>query len=189
MNIPIVQGVAVDNNKYQATNDGVFVNNESTAPGTQPQQRRCNDVIWAVLFIVQLVVMLAILSSNIVSGGYFGGGEAAGGTTGLILFCGAMGSGSVVLSVAAFGFLKSHAESLVKAGLIFSVGFSLAMAVLGFMVGSMMMGIFGLISFAIGVCYAYAVWSRIPFAAVNLQTAVTAVQANMGLLLLSGLCR
>jgi len=34
---------------------------------------------------------------------------------------------------------------------------------------------------AMGCCYAYCVRSRIPFAAVNLNTALTAVEANMGL--------
>jgi hypothetical protein len=35
--------------------------------------------------------------------------------------------------------------------------------------------------FAIGVCYAKMVWPRIPFAAANLNTALSAVKANMGL--------
>jgi Plasma-membrane choline transporter len=42
-------------------------------------------------------------------------------------------------------------------------------------------GCLGLFSFAIGICYAVAVRPRIPFAAANLNTALTAVKANMGL--------
>jgi hypothetical protein len=42
-------------------------------------------------------------------------------------------------------------------------------------------GCLGLLSFVIGICYAGAVWVRIPFAAANLNTALTAVKANMGL--------
>lgn len=36
-------------------------------------------------------------------------------------------------------------------------------------------------SFVIGICYGVVVWGRIPFAAANLNTALTAVKANMGL--------
>jgi len=37
--------------------------------------------------------------------------------------------------------------------------------------------------FAVGVCYAFAVWNRIPWAASNLTTAITAIQANLGVVL------
>jgi hypothetical protein len=53
--------------------------------------------------------------------------------------------------------------------------------ILGFMSSNMFMGIFGIVMFAIGICYAKLVWPRIPFAAANLNTALTAVKANMGL--------
>ena len=43
------------------------------------------------------------------------------------------------------------------------------------------MGVMGLVSFALGICYAYFVWGRIPFAAANLNTALSAVKSNMGL--------
>jgi hypothetical protein len=39
----------------------------------------------------------------------------------------------------------------------------------------------GLFSFAVGICYAKVVWPRIPYAAANLNTALTAVRQNMGL--------
>ena len=35
------------------------------------------------------------------------------------------------------------------------------------------------------ICYAYAVWSRIPYAAANLRTALTAVRLNMGLVVVA----
>lgn len=41
------------------------------------------------------------------------------------------------------------------------------------------------IQFAISCCYAKFVWSRIPFAAANLKTALTAVRANLGLIIVS----
>jgi len=45
----------------------------------------------------------------------------------------------------------------------------------------------GLLSFAVGICYAYFVWNRIPFAATNLNTGITAIKANLGLMAVSTL--
>jgi hypothetical protein len=42
-------------------------------------------------------------------------------------------------------------------------------------------GVLGLLSFLVGIWYAKVVWPRIPFAAANLNTALTAVRQNMGL--------
>ena len=39
--------------------------------------------------------------------------------------------------------------------------------------------------FCISICYAYAVWNRIPYAASNLRTALTAVRLNMGLVVVA----
>ena len=48
-----------------------------------------------------------------------------------------------------------------------------------------MMGVLGLLCFAFGCCYACAAWSRIPFAAANMNTGLTAVRANLGLLVMA----
>merc|ERR1719203_2478756 len=64
---------------------------------------------------------------------------------------------------------------------------SLTVGVLGLMWGQILTAIMGFLSFAIGICYAYFVWDRIPFAAANLNTAITAVKVNKGLLAAAGL--
>ena len=51
---------------------------------------------------------------------------------------------------------------------------------MSFLAGGIFGGVIGLIFFAIGVCYARAVWSRIPFATANLVTGITAIQTNFG---------
>jgi len=51
--------------------------------------------------------------------------------------------------------------------------------------GEVLMGVMGLVSFAVGVCYAYFVWPRIPFAAANLNTAISSIRANLGIALLA----
>lgn len=46
-------------------------------------------------------------------------------------------------------------------------------------------GALGAVFFLIGVCYARAVWSRIPFAAVNMLTAATAIKKNLGIVFMA----
>ena len=60
------------------------------------------------------------------------------------------------------------AEQVVKMALMFSIGTSLALGILGLMFGQMLIGLISLASAVCGCCYAYMVWNRIPFAAANL---------------------
>lgn len=88
---------------------------------------------------------------------------------------------ALALSTLSLKVMMENAETLVQTALIFSVLMSLVMAFFAFVSGNMIMAILGLVGFAIGCCYAYAVWHRIPFAAVNLKVALTGVKANLGL--------
>jgi hypothetical protein len=74
-------------------------------------------------------------------------------------------------------------ETLIKVSLIFVVVMSGVWAVLSFLSGSIALGVLGIVFFAIGLCYARAVWPRIPFASVNLVTACTAIKSNWGVVL------
>jgi len=85
------------------------------------------------------------------------------------------------LSSLALGFMMKFPYQLIKMGLIFSICMSLAMGFLGLITGQIIMAVMGFLSFLFGCCYAYFVWDRIPFAAANLNTALTAVRCNMGL--------
>ena len=69
-------------------------------------------------------------------------------------------------------------ELLIKMSLFFMLGLSGAMMVMSWLYGQILGGILGTIFFAIFLCYAKAVWSRIPFASVNLLTACTAIKKN-----------
>lgn len=60
---------------------------------------------------------------------------------------------------------------LIKTSLIFVVVMSGLWAVMAFVYGQWFVGLFGILFFFIGICYARAVWSRIPFASANLVTA------------------
>lgn len=52
---------------------------------------------------------------------------------------------------------------MIKVGLIFVVVMSLVWCVMAFVSGSILAGVIGAVFFLISVCYARAVWSRIPF--------------------------
>lgn len=199
-NIPIVQGVAVPSEQNQygyqqqaqeappASNpnynspDGS--NYENMAAVSNVQQRRANpsqqyqDVVFAVAFIAHLIAMVVVISMNM---GSVGGDNGSASYGGIIFMVSVTGLAAVGLATLALSFMLKNSTALVKAALIFSVATSLAVGIIGFMFGSLMMGIMGIVSFAIGICYAKVVWPRIPFAAANLNTALVAVQQNMGL--------
>jgi len=90
---------------------------------------------------------------------------------------------SVLVSTLALGFMMAFAEALVKMSLFFNIAIfavlSLTSLAIGAFPGALM---FGFLT-AIMCYYTYRVWERIPFAASNLLTAVTAVRANLGLAL------
>jgi Plasma-membrane choline transporter. len=99
---------------------------------------------------------------------------------GISLLVGLTVVGAFCLSILSLGLMIRFAEGLIKMSLFFNICIGLITSVAGFVSGSTEAGIMGLIIFVLAVCYAFAIWSRIPFAAANLITASTAIQANMG---------
>lgn len=74
---------------------------------------------------------------------------------------------------------------LIQISLLASLLFSLLICVTSFFYSNIVGGIFGAIFFLISVCYACAVWRRIPFAAANLNTGLTPVKKNAGVVLVA----
>lgn len=204
-NVPIVQGYAVsdgiddkyqssyhNNNNNSSSNQGAYgyAPNHSPAVAVNDQELRelrdhpikqCQDAVWGVLFVAHLCAVCVMIAMGLSSGN----GLQTGSYNGIIFLTGVTGLSALALSTAALSFMMQNAEALVQMALIFSVCTSLAVAILGFMIGSILMGSLALISFAFGCCYAKIVWPRIPFAAANLNTALSAVRANLGLSLVS----
>jgi Plasma-membrane choline transporter len=198
--IPIVQGIAVQqdgSSKYQASyssyDQGVAQPNHAVPTsydGVSPQDlqqmratpiKQYQDVIWAVLFILHLIAVVVVVllefSTSTLQGSALQGN--------IIFMTCTTGLAAVGLSAMALSFMMQHAKTLVEMALIFSVASSLAVGIMGFVLGSVLMGCLGLFSFAVGCCYAKIVWPRIPFAAANLNTALSAVRENMGLTVVS----
>lgn len=193
--IPIVQGVAVPAQGHQGSNamydSSPFGSPLSLSPGNdgtgdfngykgQPQPKQFRDVGFAIFFILHILVMLVFLVMTVGGGvnGQNNNGYNYGGVVWCVSVCGIFAVG---LSTMALGFMMKFATALVKIALFFSLGVSLAIGIMGALTGQIMMAVLGFLSFALGCCYAYFVWGRIPFAAANLNTALTAVRANMGL--------
>jgi len=154
---------------------------------SKKQPSGCRDPLFALLFyanfglIIGLVAKFgtnpftndvdddSITDDNMI--GFLYASLASGGIS--IIFSGLM----VMLMLAIPGLL-------IKAAIIFNVLLFLLALVLAVLSGSLFGIIICGILLAIMICYAKAVWSRIPFATANLVTATTAIKANCGVTLI-----
>lgn len=150
----------------------------------------CNDPIFAVLFyiaLIAIIVVAATYGADALQNGTIDGStnnnsnEVKYDYSGYITI-------TVIITVLSFigaglgmSLLFCIPQFLIKTALIFTVVMAGAWCAISFATGNILGGIIGAIFFAITVCYAYAVWSRIPFATANLVTACTAIKANLGI--------
>ena len=189
MDVPIVQGthVPAGGDKYP-TNDNEFSHlTPSVRPDMQPPGYR--DAPWAVLFVCHLIAMLVIITINMGSGAAAAangnGGVAETDYSGIYYLVGITAISTIALGSATLQFMMKFPVQLVQGSLVVTVLLSGVIAILGLLSGQVFAGVLGCVFFAIGICYAKAVWPRIPFAAANLNTALTAVKANMGVTMIA----
>ena len=95
------------------------------------------------------------------------------------------GGGSFVFSALSLLVMSLCPKLLIQISLLFSLVCSALVALASFYYGSIVGGIFGVIFFLLSICYACMVWRRIPFAAANLATGLTAVKTNGGVFLVA----
>jgi len=199
--IPLVQGYAVEsdrgeNNNASYQSQGAYVPNQGGAQQNnqagggnfngskgEQQPKKFQDAVWAVAFVAHLAVMAVVMVT--MGSSYSAGGDNGYNYRGIVWSVSTCGLVAVGLSSLALGYMMKFADGFVKTALIFSVGCSLAIGILGAMTGQIMLCVVGFLSFAIGICYTYAVWSRIPFAASNLRTGLAAVKGNMGMVVIA----
>lgn len=182
-NIPIVQGYAITSQPQEPTAHAALQDhNGDNFNGYKgvPQPRKFNDVFFAVLFYAHLVAMACILPMAINSGDQGAGNDGVNFAS-IIYFVTVVSIVAVGISTVSLGFMMKFSNQLVKLALYFHIATSFAMMILLFMAGSIFGGCICALSFAVSICYARAVWNRIPFAAANLTTALSAVRANLGL--------
>jgi len=114
-----------------------------------------------------LVAMIVVISINFSFGGDGGGGdeaEAGDEYSDLYALLGPMVATSAVmpilLSCVSLRAMITHPTELIKASLFVTLGINLIMAIVGFVLGFLWLGIFSLLIFSLMVCYSRAVWSR-----------------------------
>eukprot|EP00545_Synedropsis_sp_CCMP1620_P000608 CAMPEP_0119011304 /NCGR_PEP_ID=MMETSP1176-20130426/5585_1 /TAXON_ID=265551 /ORGANISM="Synedropsis recta cf, Strain CCMP1620" /LENGTH=534 /DNA_ID=CAMNT_0006964105 /DNA_START=28 /DNA_END=1632 /DNA_ORIENTATION=+ len=98
----------------------------------------------------------------------------------VFLILGISGAVGFVISTLALSFMMTFARALIKVALWFNIIMSGLMALMALISGVIPLALMCLLGFAFSAYYAYVVWNRIPFAAANMVTAITAVRANLG---------
>ncbi len=182
----------------------------TTTPNQTPSKTGCNDPIFALLFygnVAAMVVVAWIYGSSAMNGGsaetyaaYVLFSKLRKISFAMILLWTRLltifllhfldrfvyaamvfGGASFVASLLGLFMLIACPALMIKAGLLFSVVVMLAWTVWAFLVlKSLISGILGAVFFMFTLCYVKFVWSRIPFAAINMKTAGTAIKANLG---------
>ena len=153
------------------------------------QATSCRDPLFAVLFYANIGIMIGLYTQygfnpfaekEEVAVQDDAAAEESINTEALVYSALASGGFAAVLSLCAFIILLNIPGVMIKTALIFNVAIAAAAAFFAFSQGQTVIAIICLIFFLLMCCYAYAVWSRIPFATANLITASTAVKTNCG---------
>lgn len=174
----------------------------------EKQPKSCKDVLFGVLFLLQLVVMFYV--------GLKFGPEAfvdsktakgldddqklnpllaklhpllAGDDTdhieldywNIVNMANVCGAFAIVVSALALAFMMAMSRNLVYVALVLSIGVSFAWGTIGIGIDpKSFVPITGIITLMLTVGYMFVVWDRIPFASANLTTALTGVGDNLG---------
>ena len=157
----VIQGTAVQQPAFGSSTEpmGVEQGNNNNAGGDhQPAKGGCKDPLFAILFYINVGAIAA--TAAIYGPAAFD--DATGDFTyeGYIYAALISAVFSLLLSAVGLAVLMAIPETMIKVSLIFVVVASGVWAVMAFINGSIIAGVMGLIFFAIGVCYALAVWSR-----------------------------
>ncbi|GAX15239.1 hypothetical protein FisN_1Hh676 [Fistulifera solaris] len=194
-------GVYVNSNAARLYDEGLTVTDlKPDAPAGRP----CRDVFWGLLFYAHIFLLAGLaflftptmiqdVAEGVEQGGQrmmrmleernYGNENDESGISPAALVVSLCLSSVYALGVStlALGFMMSFAEVLIKLALFFNIAFFGVLATFSFLGGAIGAALMCLLMSAFSAYYAYRVWDRIPFAAANLVTAVTAVRANMGL--------
>lgn len=150
----------------------------------QPSQFR--DIPFAVLFYAQLFVVFGLaIGWGFSSLQYEGGDSETVDFSGILYICLISGLGAVAISALALSFMTQYAQVLVQFCVIFSMFCSLLLIIISGFQDRDGAAFVAFLFFALSACYAWTIWNRIPFAASNLATALTAVRSNLGVALVA----
>ena len=151
----------------------------------EKQPRGCRDAWAAILFYAQAIAIgvfcfwlgVPALTKQLDDNSDHQNSTTSG-YEGIIYLVMSSAACAFALSGLSLGIMSCCPKILIQFSLLVSIAVALAICVYSFMYNSILGGVFGAIIFLLSTCYAYAVWCRIPFAAANLSTALTAVRKN-----------
>jgi len=173
--------------------EGLVSSNEQNWKKGEKQPSAFKDVPFAILFYAQVIAMIGVavvygpdtlndITKDVTPAGT---ADITFDYTGYLYAAGSLGLLSFMVSALMMLIMVKFASFLVKMSLLFSVFLSFIFAVSSLFSGSIFGGILGFVFFLCSVCYARAVWSRIPFATANLEASLTAINANFGITFVS----
>jgi len=170
------------------------------------QPTSCKGVVFALLFMVQLVVMCfvglrygpdALVATAEDLGPNEGldddealepliDGDSSETVTlaywNIIKMAYTCGAFAIIVSACALAFMMAMSRRLVYVALVLSIGVSFAWGTIGIGISpKSFVPITGIIALMLTVGYMFVVWDRIPFASANLTTALSGVGDNLGL--------
>lgn len=174
----VVQGTTVS----PAQNTAIPSGNDEGSQPNEASKTGCKDPFFALLFYINVGAILAVVG---VYGGVTMDGQSTQDIVPYIAPFVLVGALSFVASLAGLFMLMSCPQLMIKAGLLFALVMSAVWAVYAFIYVNFIYGILGVFFFMLTLCYVKAVWARIPFAAINMLTAGTAIKANLGVGLFS----
>ena len=154
---------------------------ESFRPEKQ-QKRTCKDWPFAILLFAN-VIAIAVVAGKYGKDSFSDDLKRDSQTNYSGFFKGAVVCGlfGMVLSAILLMILVRIPKFMIKASIYAQVSLSVAWVVICIYVKQYFAAVIAGIFLAITVCYAFAVWSRIPFATANLRTACKAVNSNCGI--------
>mmetsp|Transcript_10473 Transcript_10473/g.19152 ORF Transcript_10473/g.19152 Transcript_10473/m.19152 type:complete len:520 (+) Transcript_10473:137-1696(+) len=203
---PVIS-VVEDADAFGATvPSGEFVVDPTMAQGgagaplrAEPQQPEYRDAPFALAFFAQLVLVFFFAfswgvsalrqeSDDAAGNGNDGGGasdEDSVSLSGVLWLCFLTSLASIAISALSLHIMTHHAETLIQSSLIASCCFIGFMVFVFFADGIISLACLWLVILLLTAIYARTVWYRIPFAAANLRTALSAIQTNAGVCILA----
>ena len=171
------------------------------------QPRACKDAVFALLFLVQLVLISVIglkfgPEALVDTAEELGPGEGLEDDEALptliegeaedehvvlaywniIKMAYTCGAFAIIISALALAFMMAMSRRLVYVALVLSIGVSFAWGTIGIGISpKSFVPITGIIALMLTVGYMFVVWDRITFASANLTTALSGVRDNLGL--------
>jgi hypothetical protein len=150
----------------------------------------CQDGVWVIMFLLQLTIITALAMAwgvpHFQTGHdgehnlYDSDPPIQNNIAGLYLLTASSAVSAMLVAGLVLALLIHYADVLVQASILFNLLLSLVVVIVCATQQATTGALLGMLSFAIGACYAWAVWDRLPWAASNLVTACTAINTNAG---------